>query len=122
MVKISLMLFIFNSFFVVFMASAMRIVQLNSIRRVSIIRSVSRGGSTAKVTEERLSNLRSWMSQKKCAAVVIPSEDPHLSEYVAELFQRREALSGFTGSAGVAVVTTTDARLWTDGRYFLQAN
>eukprot|EP00850_Spirogloea_muscicola_P025140 SM002279S07718 [mRNA] locus=s2279:28:1558:+ [translate_table: standard] len=54
-------------------------------------------------------------------AYVVPSEDPHQSEYSAECFGRRAWLSGFTGSAGTAVVTAGAAALWTDGRYFLQA-
>lgn len=54
-------------------------------------------------------------------ALVVPSEDYHQSEYVSARDKRREFVSGFTGSAGLALVTTNDARLWTDGRYFLQA-
>ncbi|CAM6070153.1 unnamed protein product [Sphagnum tenellum] len=54
-------------------------------------------------------------------AVVVPSEDAHQSEYVADADKRREFISGFNGSAGVAVITRDKALLWTDGRYFLQA-
>ena len=54
-------------------------------------------------------------------AFIIPSTDPHLSEYVAPHWQSREWISGFTGSAGTVVVTAKDAGLWTDSRYFLQA-
>lgn len=54
-------------------------------------------------------------------AVVVPSEDYHQSEYVSDRDKRREFISGFTGSAGLALITMHDARLWTDGRYFLQA-
>ena len=54
-------------------------------------------------------------------AFVVPSEDAHQSEYVADCFRRRQFLSGFTGTAGTAVVTQDAAALWTDGRYFLQA-
>ncbi|KAK9136390.1 hypothetical protein Syun_015720 [Stephania yunnanensis] len=54
-------------------------------------------------------------------ALIVPSEDYHQSEYVSTRDKRREFVSGFTGSAGLALVTTSDARLWTDGRYFLQA-
>lgn len=54
-------------------------------------------------------------------ALVVPSEDYHQSEYVSARDKRREFVSGFTGSAGLALVTMNDARLWTDGRYFLQA-
>lgn len=54
-------------------------------------------------------------------AYIIPSEDAHQSEFIAERFMRRAYVSGFTGSAGTAVVTKKSASLWTDGRYFLQA-
>ncbi|KAL3689341.1 hypothetical protein R1sor_015650 [Riccia sorocarpa] len=54
-------------------------------------------------------------------ALVVPSEDYHQSEYTAEWDMRRQFVSGFTGSAGVAVITDKEALLWTDGRYFLQA-
>ena len=52
---------------------------------------------------------------------VVPSADFHQSEYVGEYFKAREFISGFTGSAGVALITLDEARLWTDGRYFIQA-
>ncbi|KAG0580931.1 hypothetical protein M758_4G214000 [Ceratodon purpureus] len=54
-------------------------------------------------------------------ALVVPSEDYHQSEYVADADKRREFVSGFNGSAGIALVTANEALLWTDGRYFLQA-
>lgn len=54
-------------------------------------------------------------------ALVVPSEDYHQSEYVSARDKRREFVSGFTGSAGLALVTQREALLWTDGRYFLQA-
>ncbi|KAG2562492.1 hypothetical protein PVAP13_8KG237600 [Panicum virgatum] len=54
-------------------------------------------------------------------ALVVPSEDAHQSEYVSEQDKRREFISGFTGSAGLALITMNEALLWTDGRYFLQA-
>ncbi|KAF6166596.1 hypothetical protein GIB67_005458 [Kingdonia uniflora] len=54
-------------------------------------------------------------------ALIVPSEDYHQSEYVSSRDKRREFVSGFTGSAGLALITTNEARLWTDGRYFLQA-
>ncbi|MCL7032820.1 hypothetical protein MKW94_000046 [Papaver nudicaule] len=53
-------------------------------------------------------------------AYIIPSQDAHQSEFIAECFSRRAYISGFTGSAGTAVVTRDKAALWTDGRYFLQ--
>jgi Xaa-Pro aminopeptidase len=70
---------------------------------------------------QRLSDIRSLMAQHKLAAYIIPSNDPHFSEYVADRWKCREWLSGFTGSAGTLVVTTISAALWTDSRYFIQA-
>lgn len=61
------------------------------------------------------------MKEKKIDAYIIPSSDPHLSEYPAERWKSRGWISGFDGSAGTVVVTATKAGLWTDSRYFLQA-
>ena len=61
------------------------------------------------------------MQAEKADAFIIPSTDPHISEYVAPHWQSREWISGFTGSAGTVVVTHDKAGLWTDSRYFLQA-
>eukprot|EP00466_Bigelowiella_natans_P008801 jgi/Bigna1/41002/e_gw1.48.3.1 len=55
-------------------------------------------------------------------AYIVPTADPHQSEYPPNCFARREYISGFTGSAGTAVITRDNACLWTDGRYFLQAD
>ncbi len=71
--------------------------------------------------KERLVALRKLMKEQGIAAVVVPSVDPHGSEYVAEHWQERKWVSGFTGSAGTAVVTIDGGCLWTDSRYFLQA-
>ena len=54
-------------------------------------------------------------------AYLVPSSDPHNSEYTPERWQRRAYISGFTGSAGEICITTKSAALWTDSRYFLQA-
>ena len=70
---------------------------------------------------ERLSALRRAMLEHQLDAYIIPTTDPHQSEYPAPRWAAREWLSGFTGSAGTLVVTLHEARLWTDGRYFLQA-
>jgi len=72
-------------------------------------------------TDEKLAALRRMMAAHQIAAVVVPSADPHQSEYVTGHWQARAWLTGFTGSAGVAVVTRTRAVLWTDFRYWLQA-
>ena len=69
----------------------------------------------------RITALRAHIAQEQIQAFIIPSTDPHLSEYVAPHWQSREWISGFTGSAGTVVVTAKDAGLWTDSRYFLQA-
>ncbi|HEX2899039.1 MAG TPA: aminopeptidase P family protein [Bacteroidia bacterium] len=70
---------------------------------------------------EKLESLRVAMRQAQLAALILPSNDPHQSEYVAPHWKAREWISGFTGSAGTAVVTLDAAGLWTDSRYFLQA-
>ncbi len=70
---------------------------------------------------ERLQALRAEMTERNIAIYVIPTADFHESEYVGEHFTARKYITGFTGSAGVAVVTMTEAGLWTDGRYFVQA-
>ena len=69
----------------------------------------------------RLEKLRQLMKENGVAAYIIPSFDAHQSEYVAEHWKCREWISGFTGSAGTAVVTMEAAGLWTDGRYYIQA-
>ena len=70
---------------------------------------------------ERIAALRAHIAKEDIQAFIIPSTDPHLSEYIALHWQSREWISGFTGSAGTVVVTAQEAGLWTDSRYFLQA-
>ncbi len=70
---------------------------------------------------ERLHALRDLMEKKGIDVYVVPTADFHQSEYVGEHFKARKYITGFSGSAGTAVVTKDEARLWTDGRYFLQA-
>lgn len=72
-------------------------------------------------TTERLRKLRELMKNENIQAYIVPSVDQHMSEYVATHFQRRQYISGFTGSKGDAVITMDKAGMWTDGRYFLQA-
>ncbi|PID69793.1 MAG: Xaa-Pro aminopeptidase, partial [Flavobacteriales bacterium] len=73
-------------------------------------------------TIEKLAELRKIMLAKSIDAFVVYSADPHMSEYLPTEWQERSWLSGFTGSAGFVVVTKDKAGLWTDGRYFVQAN
>ena len=71
--------------------------------------------------KERVHALRIAFRPNNIKAFIIPSTDPHLSEYVAPYWMSREWISGFTGSAGTAVILMDKAGLWTDSRYFLQA-
>lgn len=70
---------------------------------------------------ERLNQLRNEMKKRNISIYIVPTSDFHESEYVGEYFKSRKFISGFTGSAGTAVITLTEAGLWTDGRYFIQA-
>ncbi|MCA1795116.1 MAG: aminopeptidase P family N-terminal domain-containing protein [Desulfobacteraceae bacterium] len=70
---------------------------------------------------EKLTAVRQMMAEHNIAALVVPSADPHQNEYVTGHWQARAWLTGFTGSAGVAVVTKDRAILWTDFRYWIQA-
>ncbi len=70
---------------------------------------------------ERLARLRREMEKRDISVYIVPTADFHESEYVGEHFKARRYITGFTGSSGTAVVTRTEAGLWTDGRYFLQA-
>lgn len=69
----------------------------------------------------RLALLRGAMVREDLAAYLVPSADPHLSEYLPERWQARRWLSGFTGSVGTLVVTADFAGLWVDSRYWVQA-
>lgn len=71
--------------------------------------------------KKRISDLRAEMKAQKLDAYIIYGTDPHLSEYIPAHWQTRPFISGFTGSAGLVVVTALKAALWTDSRYFLQA-
>ena len=71
--------------------------------------------------QERINMLRQLMKERNIDAYIVPSSDNHQSEYVGDYFKAREFITGFTGSAGTAVITQTEAGLWTDGRYFIQA-
>lgn len=71
-------------------------------------------------TNDKIQQLRTLMTSKGVSAYVIPSSDPHLSEYIPDCWKLRAWLSGFTGSAGTVVVSKSESALWTDSRYFLQ--
>ena len=71
--------------------------------------------------KERIAKLRELMKENGIDIYVVPTSDFHQSEYVGEHFKARKFITGFTGSAGTAVITLDEARLWTDGRYFTQA-
>ena len=73
------------------------------------------------MTTPLLTTLRQHLKARGIDALYVPTADPHQSEYVGEHYQTRAFLTGFTGSAGTAVVTAEHALLWTDGRYFIQA-
>ena len=71
---------------------------------------------------ERVAELRRKMKKNGVQACIIPSSDPHMSEYMPAHWQARSYFSGFDGSAGTLVVTEKESGLWTDGRYFIQAD
>jgi Xaa-Pro aminopeptidase len=71
--------------------------------------------------QERLAKLRAQMQKRGISVYVVPTADFHESEYVGEHFKARKYITGFSGSAGTAVITMTEAGLWTDARYFVQA-
>lgn len=70
---------------------------------------------------DRIDALRVQMRKRGIDMYIVPTSDFHNSEYVGEYFKARSYLTGFTGSAGTAVITQEEAGLWTDGRYFIQA-
>ena len=71
--------------------------------------------------QQRLKTVRAEMAAQDVTALIVPTADPHLSEYLPEYWQAREWLTGFTGSVGTLVVTADFAGLWTDSRYWVQA-
>ena len=73
------------------------------------------------IADERINKLRELMKERHIDAYIVPTADFHESEYVGTYFESRIFLTGFTGSAGTAVVTMEEAALWVDGRYFVQA-
>lgn len=76
---------------------------------------------TTSTIPERLTAVRDFMETNRLDAFIVPSTDAHLSEYPPKMWESRKWISGFSGSAGTAVVTREKAGVWTDSRYFLQA-
>ncbi len=72
-------------------------------------------------TDKKIDQIRQWMAENNLSAIIIPSDDPHKSEYVTDHWQARKWVTGFSGSAGTAVITKDTAILWTDFRYYIQA-
>ena len=70
---------------------------------------------------DRLSALRALMQQHGVTACIVPGTDPHASEYMAEHWTEMSWITGFLGETGTAVITLDQALLWTDSRYYLQA-
>ena len=73
------------------------------------------------MVKQRIENIRDLMKEKNIYAYIVPSSDYHQSEYVGDYFKSREFMSGFTGSSGTLIISMDEAGLWTDGRYFIQA-
>lgn len=95
-------------------------VNLRSSRRLFSILSLSASNKSV-VRDDSIAKVRELMSQQNLDAIIIPTDDPHMSEYTAPYYGRREFVSGFTGSAGIAIITRNIAALFTDGRYHTQA-
>jgi hypothetical protein len=77
--------------------------------------------SSSNCPADRIRRFRQELARRGLDAYIIPSEDPHMSEYPPDHYCRRAFISGFTGSAGVALISQEKALLFTDGRYFEQA-
>ena len=73
------------------------------------------------ITLQHISTFRAWMQNHRLQAFIVPTTDPHASEYTPPYYASRQWLTGFSGSAGTAVITIEDSALWTDSRYFLAA-
>ena len=72
-------------------------------------------------TNEKIEAIRKELAEKKLDAYIVNTADPHMSEYITDYYKSREWITGFTGSAGTAVITKDEALLWADGRYYIQA-
>ena len=72
-------------------------------------------------TNEKIAKIRELMKRDQVQALIIPSGDPHMSEYFSDHWRTGTDISGFTGEAGTLVITTEISGLWTDGRFYVQA-
>lgn len=88
---------------------------------LKVLRTLMRAGNTAGIQVANTTTTTTTSIPETFHALVVPTSDSHGSEYIAPCDARRSFLTDFTGSAGTAVVTLNEAALWTDGRYFLQA-
>ncbi len=70
---------------------------------------------------DRVEQMRKYLKENNLFGIIIPSNDPHFGEYIQDYYKCREWISGFDGSAGTVVITLEEAALWTDSRYFIQA-
>lgn len=102
------------------MASVLKKARLNVVNGNGVCLPAVFDDSAA--DDARVSMLREKMQKHGVSGYLVETQDAHQSEYVADHDKRREWLTGFTGSAGTALVTETEALMWTDGRYFLQVN
>jgi len=73
------------------------------------------------IYSRRLAGVRALMRKKRIDALIVPSADPHLGEYVPDYWRVIRWLTGFSGSTATVVITRSFAGLWTDSRYFIQA-
>lgn len=71
--------------------------------------------------KQAIEDLRNYLREQDCSAIIIPSNDPHFGEYIPDHYKSRAWISGFDGSAGTVVITLDKAALWTDSRYFIAA-
>lgn len=90
-------------------------------KRINDRKEINESMETQNIVRERIENLRAKMKQEGISYYLIPTADYHNSEYVNDYFKVREYFSGFTGSNGTLVIGHNEAGLWTDGRYFIQA-
>lgn len=93
-----------------------------SVQKFSILLDIGwKLGDTPMTHQEKLARVRDRMQQHQLDAYLIPNTDPHQSEYIAPYWRIMPWMTGFTGSAGTVVITTQEAGVWTDSRYFIQA-